>query len=688
MRYYVQKVLKLNGIKELYEFQKEAIEYICSDRNVIVSAPTGAGKSLVAEVALAKAFFDDKAKGVYIAPLRSLVYEKQIDFGKLSKLNIDVVASTGEIWLYKRDVEMSDVLLATVEKFDSIVRHNSNFWDDVGILVVDEIHMIGDGKRGAVLEQILREAMEFGVQIVGLSATIGNLEELAHWLDAEIVYSDERKVKLEYGVYHNGRLEWDDGVVESLDRDWIKALVYPVIERDKSVLVFVNSRREAERVARKIAEGMPEFPISPKYTGFEGVVDRGVGYHHAGLPVQMRKYIEELFRQRKIKVLVATKTLAMGVNLPAYRVIIKGVNKVENGVPMYYDVNEVLQMMGRAGRPKYDTKGEAIIVVMSEHLVNLVKKKYFSKIKQSVSSRMLDYLEDIILKMFVEEEFLFYDEILARLRDSFWYYLMPKEWLLKGRVYSAVHNLFEAGFIREVDAQKRKYAVTEFGRVAGELCIMPRTASILKSRVDKINMFSEFIASIVNTPDMYVVGVKKNEEVTYRDKSKVMEYVPYYVQIAADRFLKEVKTFWIIFDWASGDSKYWISKKHNVYVNDIDEVIEHAKWLAHSFYRIARDVANVDEEKEEMFKEYKGRIEYGATAQMMELMAIDGIDREVAKKLVKMGVKSRAQLWMMRPDELLAMGISEKVVAKIFNINVSKLKEMKKSKSIMEYVGV
>lgn len=679
LKSYVRKILSMNGIKELYRFQEEAIKEVLSGKSVVVSAPTGSGKTLVAEVSLAYSFFEKKKKGIYIAPLRSLVYEKQVDFAKLKKLNIDVVASTGEIWLYKRDIEQADVLLSTIEKFDSIVRHNPSFWDYVGVLVVDEIHTINDGKRGAILEQLLVEAYRRGIQIVGLSATVGNLEYLAHWLDAEIIYSNERRVVLECGVFYNGRLEWDYGKVEELSKDWIRALVLPIVEKDKSVLIFVNRRKEAERLARKIAEYM-----GGGGEGLSGLIDRGVAYHHAGLGKDVRRYVERLFRNKKIKVLVATTTLAYGVNLPAYRVIIKGINKFDGGVVKYYDINEILQMMGRAGRPKYDTKGEAIVVVMSRHLVDVVKEKYFAKIKQSVTSRMLDYLEDVVLRMFVIDEVLTFDEIIERLKCSFWYYLMVNDEFLRERVKNVVYNLVSSGFIDIVDVAKRMYAITEFGKIVGQLCIMVRTAGLLKVRVKEVSNISDFIASFINTPDMFVLSVKKEELVDLEAVRHIVE-IPTYVQVEPGRIYKEVKAYLVLMDWIAGKSKSYISRRHNVQMHDVDVLVEHASWLAHSMYRIAEYVIN-DEELIETFKKYKRRVEEGATEEMLELMLVDGITRDVARILVKSGVKTRVRLYLMKPKQLIELGVPRRVVARIFGVSVDKVEDISRSKSLFEFM--
>ena len=684
----LKKIMREYGISSLYDFQKEAIEYIDKGSNVIVSAPTGSGKSFIGLYALLRSFLKLHKKGVYIAPQRSLAYEKELEFAKLKKFRADIITVTGETWVYGQEIEQADILISTVDKFDSIVRHNPEYWVNVGVLVVDEIHMIDEGRRGAMLEQILVEAMENGVQIVGLSATIGNLSEFAHWLNAELVYSDKRRVKLRYGVFYNGSLEWGDGeVVNNMSKDWIRSLVVPIIkETDKSVLIFVNSRREAEKLAKKIAfEYLEEYyvDVSVPYADFIEIIEHGVAYHHAGLRANIRKYIERMFRDRKIRVLVATTTLAYGVNLPAYRVIVKGINRVVNGIPEFYGINEILQMMGRAGRPKYDEKGEAIIVVMSEHLLDIVKEKYFTKLGASVSSKMFDYLEDVVLRMLVVNYGMRFDEMLEMINLSFATYLSRiNTKLVKSLVWKALENLMDMGL---VEYSNGAYFVSEIGRTIGELCISVKTGMLLSDRVFEVSTVPEFIASIVNTPDMEVVNVKKGEIEWLRSYERIMQ-LSNYVDIDEGRRWKEIKTALLLMDWINGVPSYIIVEKYRIHLNDLMNIVETASWLSHSLYRLALELLGENSIVVEKLKRFERRVEEGATEEMMSLMEIDGVTRDVAKKLIKLGIKSKSQLLSMTPKDLLEMGFSKMTVRKIFGISKAKLEEMFNNKLIYDYL--
>lgn len=676
---WLEYLKRINKYEELFEYQKEACDLIDDGYNVVVSAPTGSGKTFVAEYGIVYGVKKLKKKVVYVAPLRSLVYEKLVDFSKFKDLNIDVVAVTGELWVYEKDIELADVIMTTIEKLNSIIRHEPRFWSTVGVLIVDEIHMISENGRGAILEQLLTEARENGIQIVGLSATIGNLEELAHWLDAELVVSDERKVKLEYGVFYRGVLEWSDGRKEYTECDWIRALVLPVVEEGKNVLIFVSSRREAESLARKIARLMPRNrEIEIKHTDLARLVAYGVAYHHAGMSKDRRMYVENLFRDRKIKVLVSTTTLAMGVNLPAYRVIIKGIMKYDSSGYRYYTINEIRQMMGRAGRPKYDKEGQAIIVVMSKHLVDLVKRKYLRRVSQSLYSRLYSELDEVILRYIVYKEASTIDDIYEFLRKTFAYYLNSKHVI---DVESIVMNLANNVMVVLEDGLIKP---TEFGRTVAELCISIPTAILIKKNFDTIRRMTDFLSMIVSVREVMKVSVSKDEIESLRRLS-IMYPEPSFKVTDESSYYELLKAYLILTDWVNGVSKSTILSKYNIAQRDLDEMITGATWIAHAIYRIGK-VYGGDEVAEQL-KKLRDRVEYGATEEMLDIMMIDGVTRSDALLLVRRGFKSRHDLFGLTPRDLVKRKIPTKIVSKIFGIKVEKLKNIDKHMMIDNWVG-
>lgn len=361
---------------ELYGHQEEAIEDFRSGHNVLLSVPTAAGKTLVAYSAILDTFARGM-KSIYIVPLKALASEKFDEMKRLRSLGMRVSISVGGDYDSPPSViRENDVVVMTGEKADSFLHHDPDVFQDVGLIVADEVHLIGERKRGGpVLENVLTGArlVNPDLRVVALSATVSNYGgEIAKWLGARSVVSDFRPVKLRRGgiYYRGGRIIYDDQSIENLPKgNDLWGLVWKFVSGGGQVLIFVNSRRRAEETARVLADASSrETEIDEDYDDDgmyqEDLFDlmrKGVAYHHAGLSLEQRALIEKMFRERQLDVIVATPTLAAGVNLPARAVIVRDTTRFTDGHTEYIPSIEVQQMLGRAGRPGYDTQGYAII---------------------------------------------------------------------------------------------------------------------------------------------------------------------------------------------------------------------------------------------------------------------------------------------------------------------------------------
>lgn len=196
--------------KTLRPCQYKAIDAgLFTDRNLLVCTPTASGKTLVAELAALNAIFHDQGKAVYVVPLRALASEKYSQF-KRDYPQLKVAISSGDIDGNDSYLERYDIIITTSEKFDSLIRHRTPWLKNVKVVIIDEIHLLHDVSRGPTLEvliTILRKLLP-KLQLIGLSATIGNPEELAEWLDAVLVKDDWRPVRLDKGVYLSGEIEF------------------------------------------------------------------------------------------------------------------------------------------------------------------------------------------------------------------------------------------------------------------------------------------------------------------------------------------------------------------------------------------------------------------------------------------------------------------------------------------------
>ena len=389
------------GIKNLHPPQAQAIPSIISGKNTMVCIPTASGKSLVSFIGICHRIMvaQKGTRAIYIVPLKALASEKQQELTELGNaLGLKVGIGIGDNRNEVSNIDDCDILVCTSEKLDSLMRQNKGVLRKVSVIVADEFHLLNDSSRGPTMEINLARIRHLvpEAQIITLSATVGNSQDLADWLDSELIVSDWRPVSLEYSTLAELNLEpraiqkseikSDRGLNPPRSLSGPKSHVaWCVLEdlhdENGQLLVFVATRRNAESEASKLSARMlkkMKKEESEKITELEKLSEKlsnmsnstmgdklaesvkgGVAFHHAGLRHNQRKLIEESFKQKLLFCLCATPTLAAGVNLPARRVLIRDLKRYEDGMSRYLPVMEVRQMMGRAGRPRFDDKGEA-----------------------------------------------------------------------------------------------------------------------------------------------------------------------------------------------------------------------------------------------------------------------------------------------------------------------------------------
>ena len=202
-----------NRFNELRPSQEKAIKSgLLEGKNLLVCTPTASGKTLIAELAFMKTILEKKGKAVYIVPLKALATEKYKDFKNLYSNLIKIALSIGDLDSSDPYLENYDLIICTSEKLDSLIRHKAQWIKDIKLVIVDEIHLLNDVTRGPTLEiliTLLRNIIK-DIQIIGLSATIGNPKEMKKWMNSNLVIDNWRPVKLEKGIYVNGKIEWYD----------------------------------------------------------------------------------------------------------------------------------------------------------------------------------------------------------------------------------------------------------------------------------------------------------------------------------------------------------------------------------------------------------------------------------------------------------------------------------------------
>ncbi|KAI4247759.1 MAG: hypothetical protein L6R40_001345 [Gallowayella cf. fulva] len=501
-----------------------------NDGNMLVCAPTGSGKTNVAMLAMLREIGKhrkdstgeimlDDFKIVYIAPLKALVQEQVGNFGKrLEPYGVKVSELTGDRQLTKQQIADTQVIVTTPEKWDVITRKatDMSYTNLVRLIVIDEIHLLHDD-RGPVLESIvsrtIRKIEQTGdpVRLVGLSATLPNYRDVARFLRVDPIH----------GLFHfDGsyrpcplRQEFI-GVTEkkaikqlkTMNDVCYKKVMEQVGKNKQQMLIFVHSRKETAKTAKYICDKALELETMGQILRSdaasrevleqekEAVGDRdlkelmpyGFGIHHAGMTRADRSSVEDLFADGMLQVLVCTATLAWGVNLPAHTVIIKGtqIYSPERGSWVELSPQDVLQMLGRAGRPQYDTFGEGIIITTQtemQYYLSLMNQQL--PIESQFISKLADNLNAEIVLGNVRSrdegvEWLGYTYLFVRMLGSPGLYSVGAEYEndsgLEQKRVDLIHSaatVLEKSSLVKYDKRSGKLQHTELGRIASHYYI-------------------------------------------------------------------------------------------------------------------------------------------------------------------------------------------------------------------------
>ncbi|MHC4955361.1 MAG: DEAD/DEAH box helicase [Planctomycetota bacterium] len=374
--------------KQLYSFQCQAIEAIDAGRSVIVAAPTGAGKTLVADYAIEEAFLRGK-RIVYTAPIKALSNQKFRDFRE--EHGDDVGIMTGDVTIHPE----APLLIMTTEVFRNTIFESPERLEHVDFVVFDEVHYIDDRDRGTVWEESILYAPEH-IRIVALSATIPNVEQLAGWIrktrdcEIDVVEEHERPVPLHHLFYIRDvgprELQQLKGVLHKpvhkrrfrregaprhpipyvVKEGWLPALYFAFSRRDCEKLCERQARmsdllsKEERRVVLAAFDDLArryEVDRQPGTNYLRDMAMRGSLYHHAGLLPIYKELVERMFTDGHVKMLFTTETFALGVNMPAKCVIFDNLRKFDGIDVRYMKTRDYLQMAGRAGRQGMDTEG-------------------------------------------------------------------------------------------------------------------------------------------------------------------------------------------------------------------------------------------------------------------------------------------------------------------------------------------
>jgi helicase len=463
--------------------QAEALPHVFGhDENLLVVAPTGAGKTVIGMAAALRTVVQQGRKSAWLVPQRSLTDELDRELSSWRDHGLRVERLSGEHTIDIARIRRADLWVATTEKFEAICRASAfrEALAEVGSLVVDEIHMLGDPARGAVLEALLARVRDSATptRIVGLSATIANAEQIAGWLRARLLRA----------TWRPSRLTWqlpaipahpDFAVTESARTRLAAAITAAVTQDGGSVLVFCGSKRNVRRTALVIAadRGVDVSGVRPdNLERLHQVCSQArIGLHYQGW--EHRREAEQAFRKRDADVLVATSTVAAGVNLPARAVVIQD---TQVGLESL-DVATVQQMFGRAGRVGAgEDQGWAFLIVDERERAGWQARLVAG---HTVDSRIQDSLPEQLLSEVVQQR------VTSQQQAERWWVqtLACYQGQRSLRPLSrAVQFLVSAGMLTPAAAGPgdRGLIPTELGRLTARLMVSPVLCDGLRHALD------------------------------------------------------------------------------------------------------------------------------------------------------------------------------------------------------------
>ncbi len=659
--------LKSQGFTKLYPPQADSVKSgLLDGQSILVSAPTASGKTLIAMLAMLSYLSNNKGKVIYLSPLRALAAEKFSEFKKLEKValgnKVKVAISTGDFENIEKNLEKSSVLILTNEKMDSIIRHGAEWVDEIGLVISDEVHLIGDENRGPTLEMILTQLklLETKPQIVGLSATITNSDEIADWLACKLVKNDWRPVPLSEGVCDEGQVTMSDGKIFEVERSLMGTpidLGVQSVHQGGQSLVFAETRTRSKSLATKAADAIFQILEKKEITELEKtskkllsenehteivktlalLVKKGVAFHHAGLNQKCRETIEAEFRKGTIKLLSSTPTLAAGVNLPARRVVISNINRynAKVGANRPISILEYKQLCGRAGRPQYDDYGESIIVGkgntedLIEYYINGEPEPIVSKITDDKS------LRTHILSVIVTHPGIKKEEILEFFLQTLGG-LQSRKPTIKFAIDISLRFLASKFLIIK---KGERYAATEFGKKTSMLYIDPLTATYFRDSIENISQEKKhtfgFLHMITNCEEFFP---------KFSLRQKDYETASLMIDNHSSQLLEPIseydcsRSLLALQSWITESTELSLSDSLGIESGDMHRMTENANWLSYCLREISKHIERVDLLEE--LSDLRNRIVYGIREELLDLVRVKGIGRVRARILSKHGIKN------------------------------------------------
>ena len=662
------------GFAEFNRMQREAAPAsLEDDDNVVAAAPTASGKTALAELAICQTL-KRGGTALFIAPMRALTNEKEAEWERFEDLGYSVYVVTGERDLNPRRAERADILVMTPEKTDSATRKHDSaryaFVTDIDCCIIDEVHLLDSDKRGGVLEVTVSRLRRLcDPRIVALSATMRNVNDVAAWLDAPSETTFEfgeayRPVKLHSGVktYAHGDNSFADKyrrLYRALD------LAEEHLRDDGQALVFVSSRQDAVRAAGKARDEIAQRDIPMGARGdydfhtqaaeldtdaLAKAVPDGVAFHHAGLSKSDRDRIEEWFKDGRIQLLFSTSTLAWGVNLPARCVVIRD-TKYHDPLEGEVDMSplDILQMLGRAGRPGYDDVGYGWVVC---DRADADKYRRLLKEGKEIESRLAAELDSHLNAEIAMGTIRGLDDVMAWLETTFYYQRAqskPDAYdfdSLRQRVRETLESLVDRGFVEM--GEELSIAGTTLGRLASKYYLRLATAARFHDIAARETISADdILEGVAGAAEFHSVSARQSEadavDTVLSGISTDLEDGPRKVLAILHAGMDDATP-------ADLRSDAWIIRQNALrLISALRHVL--AAFAGPRAANLARRV--------------EARIEHGVPRDAVGLTAVDGIGPTRARTLATGGLHSPAAIVDAGAKELRRAGLSDGVADRI-----------------------
>jgi len=708
----VIRIWEESGIRSLLPVQQQAIEKgVLEGASLLVIAPTSSGKTFIGEIAAYKRA-KEQAQVLYLVPLKAIGEEKFADFKtKYEDYGINVVISSSDHREFDEDIKRGDfhIAILTYEKLVALLVTNPEILRYCGLLIVDEIQMLADKTRGPELELLLTKILlsrEGGdLQIVALSATLNGVEDLGKWLGLEPLRSNERPVELREGIYTpDGRFVyrgWKNSKKMGEERfpslaspdhtTMLDALVEYLVDKGEQVLIFLSTREDTVTIAERLATKVLTLPPVSEAIGaldeLEGtgardtlkeVLRGGVAFHNADLLVEERLLVERFFREGAIRVVCATSTLAMGVNMPAKTVIVADIwkwardERTQRWVREPISVAEYKNASGRAGRyALQDDFGRSVLIAKTEFEYDSYWAKYVVGQLERVVSQFGEQPLDLqVLDLIASKICQTTEEAVKFLLKTFAGY---QKWTLEttrqeisGKIRDSIERNARAQTIVRKDGV---LTATEQGRVCASRRISLETLEYLRKWLKSVEAFDnlETIYVAAQTEELARVSFRMSTPEFHSNK-----YIDYLRQIETERLVssfitddipsdqqtlgyektKRLKMALIAYCWIQGHSLRELEGSFQEKAGPIRRLTaENLSWIVDTMADLAT-VTGRPREFAEQLKVIADRLVYGVPkeALLIAKLRVRGINRSEMMQLLKHGYDS--------PDKILDAELS------------------------------